>query len=188
LEEEAVLRTRTNYNTNQSRVDMESKRFGGGLVGGLLLGVTVILLGTVAAGSSIGLFGAFSPASASVGQAKGTSDVATYTLTYTTTTSHGLYQAGNGSAPSPGSTNTTTIVTTVTTTFPAYYALSNSPSSVQAQASPSRLNNLAAQPLLAGGIVMVPVLIALVVGAIGAVLYRASLGQKKEAPAGTEVD
>ena len=159
---------------------MESKRFGGGLLGGLLLGVVVVLVGTVAAGPTIGLYGSFSPAAASVGQAKGTSDVATYTLTYTTTT-RGLYQTGNGSATAPGRTNTTTIVTTVTTTFPVYYA-SNLLSSADAQASPSRLNNIAAQPLATSRLVVVPVLIAIVAGAIGALLYRASISSKEHVP------
>ena len=155
---------------------MEGKRFGIGLVAGLLLGI-----GIIAASGGLGALSAGTPFSSSGPQGGlnlTTSTVATTvsrTGTTTSTGQPGYVAVGNLSsavtsttAATPGSTPQTNLkgLTTSGSTTPSYA---------------SNVQNIAHQPLSTDAVVFVPVLLAFL---LGAVLYRTSNRNQEGVPTG----
>jgi hypothetical protein len=133
---------------------MEGKRFGAGLVAGLLLGLVIV---TASSGFAFGLYGSFT-SNAGVGLAPST------TAKSTTTASSQPQYALNSTLASNGRSTTTT--TTGSPPSGADYATLNAP------VYSSHVANIAQQPVLTNAIIFLPVLVAFL---LGAVLYRASM-------------
>jgi len=140
---------------------MEGKRFGVGLVAGLLLGLVIV---TASSGFTFGLYGSFT--SNSEGLAPST------TAKSTTTANSQPQNALNSTFGSIGRSTTTT--TTGPTPSGADYATANAP------IYSSHVANIAQQPVLSNAIIFLPVLVAFL---FGAVIYRASTKRKAD---GTE--
>jgi hypothetical protein len=142
---------------------MEGKRFGAGIVGGLLTGLLVVGLASASAFTS-GLFGSFS---ASPADPVGQSDRSAATTTV----------AHNETATNPLTNLLTTKSANSTTNTPAGPALVAYNSHLgNAQSSPSRLNNITAQPIALSGFVLLPVLVAF---NLGAILFLTSRGLRR---------
>jgi hypothetical protein len=154
-------------------MNMDGRRFGAGLAAGLFLGFVVI---AASAGASFGNFGAlgapqtFAPS--------GTTSTTTQTTMKTTGSSvpydNNVTSQGN-TAGNPTSTETTasSLSALTTTGQPQAAAVP----SIVSFAGASRLDNLANQPATVDGLVLVPVLLALV---LGGAIYRASAARRDE--------
>jgi len=147
-------------------MSMDGKRFGAGILGGALLGLLVVASTGLTTFGLYGSFTALSPAGITSTNAKG--------ITAQTSTSTA---SSTNSSAMPAATSYTSTVSTATQP-PSYVTdLASAFSPVSAQKSPSRLSNLAAQPILVDAVVLAPVLIALLVGVA---LYRGSAKRGKE--------
>jgi len=140
---------------------MEGKRFGAGLVGGLLFGLVIV---AATSGFTFGLYGSFT----SVNNNQGL-QLSSATGAKSTTTSSGQPV----SPPSQNSTNSTLYTSgrsnTTTTTSPEPTADAGSVTLTPVLSS--HVGSIAQQPIIANAIVFLPVLVAFL---LGAVLYRAS--------------
>ena len=138
---------------------MEGKRFGAGLVAGLLLGIVIV---AASSGFASGLNG--SPLSSIFG-----GDVSSVKSTATSTTATTSQPA---SPPSQNALNATLgagrATTTTTTGSPAASADMGLTSGPKLS---SHVDSIAQQPILTNAIIFLPVLFAFL---LGAVLYRAS--------------
>jgi hypothetical protein len=149
---------------------MEGKRFGAGLVAGILLGLVIV---TASSGLAPGLNG--SPFSSTFGG----SDLAKSATTSTTATS-----SQTGSPPSQNSLNSTlssvgrSTTTTSSITSPVPTSADHADSTTPPQFS-SRVGSIAQQPILTNAFIFLPVLVALLLGAI---LYRVSLKRREDSP------
>jgi len=170
-------------------MSMDRKRFGAGILGGLLLGLIIV---TTTAPSG-GLFASFVPAvqNAQVSSSSITSSasIALSTSAAETTTSASStapYQSIPGANSSLTFTTASTSVSKSSssqTGEPSNYGAGSSTPAARSNAlSPSRLDNMEAQPLPLNGLVLLPVVVAI---ALGALLFRASnaRGRAEEQPA-----
>jgi hypothetical protein len=146
---------------------MEGKRFGAGLVAGVLLGLVIV---TATSGFTFGLYGSFSAVSNNAGLV---SSVTGAKSTATTSSQPPPSQNGSNSTLSAIGRSTTTTTTTMTTT-----TATTGPSPVGADFASattpvysSHVANIAQQPVLTNIIIFIPVFIAFL---LGAVLYRVS--------------
>lgn len=149
-------------------LNMDGRRFGGGLLAGLLLALALVLGPALASGSLGGVPG-FSPSgNKEVSQAM----VTTTTVTEAATTSAPAY-SGVGNPP-PNSTVTST-ATSQTATSATSQSSTQIPQPAFADLSPppsaDKLSNLPTEPPLLAILVLIPVLVALFAGGL---LYRAS--------------
>lgn len=188
---------------------MGGKRFGAGILGGLLLGLLIV---GGSSGFATGLYGSFTApgvqnavSSMSSASQNSSSSAMTSSLTssssilYTMSSSTGTLSpnsSSNGSASSTvtskstlssvssSATQATTGQTSSENPAPWYsfnfasVSGSGAANAGSSQAAPSRLSAIASQPAAQDGLVLLPVLVAVFLGAI---LYRASSG-KKETP------
>lgn len=153
---------------------MEGKRFAAGILGGLLLAVAVI----ASQGVAPGLYGTFSPLAGPGNQADrgGATNMSTTTtmITYTTsaTSTYGTSNQTQQTPSNPPSSTTTSTLSSSTSNpdQPAggivYYV-----NNLANQASASKLSNFGEQSATTNVIVLVPVLVAFL---LGAVIYRLS--------------
>lgn len=161
-------------------MNMDGKRFGAGIVGGLLLGFLII----GASGFTFGLFGSFTSAStdqnalatiSSSTSSVTSSSTSAVTVSSSTTSSAykvtGLTAGGSNQTVSSVSSSVSSLTSGSQTSQQPTYG----PSAGSAQASASRLESIAAQPVAVDGLILLPVLVALLLGAL---LYRASVGSK----------
>lgn len=139
---------------------MEGKRFGAGLVAGLLLGLVIV---TASSGFAYGLNGPplSNPFGGVVSSVK--SAATTSTSTSSQTASPPSQNALNSSVNGAGRATTTT----TTSSSPAVADLSPA-SGVKFS---SHVDNIAQQPILTNAFILLPVLFAFL---LGAVIYRAS--------------
>jgi len=151
---------------------MDGKRFGVGLVAGLLLGLVIV---AASSGLSFGLFGSFSAASYPTGgqvnysvTTAATSTAATSTAATSTTTAQLA-----PSTPRSSSNSTGSLVTSVssTTSGGPWSNIIASLSTPPGPAYSSRVVSIARQPLSANIVIFIPVLLAIL---LGAVLYVGS--------------
>jgi hypothetical protein len=152
---------------------MDGKRFGVGLVAGLLLGLAIVTA-SGGLGSASVVFGPLSPSH------PGAAETATKTVTTKVLSATTLSTSSGGSpAYSVNPTNSTqgsvsnlpSSVSTSTTTSNGQSDLTFGGSSAKSPSYSSRIVSIAQQPLLSNAVIFVPVLVAFL---LGAVLYRAS--------------
>jgi hypothetical protein len=153
-------------------MNMEGKRFAAGMLGGLLLGLMVIAsAGFTFYSSSFARAG-----SANYPAAQGAGVTTTATVS-TSTTHGGNASAGLFSAVSKSTTSTITSsnlnTTQVVVPFSAVQGATTGPR------SPSRLDSILTQPPLTSGFILLPILVAFLLGAI---LYRTSGPGVREKP------
>ena len=146
---------------------MDGKRFGVGLVAGLLLGLVIV---AASSGLSFGLFGSFSAASYPTGGQVNYSVTTAATSTAATSTTTAQLAP---STPRSSSNSTGSLVTSVssTTSSGPWTNIIASLSTPPGPAYSSRVVSIARQPLLANIVIFIPVLLAII---LGAVLYVAS--------------
>jgi hypothetical protein len=149
---------------------MDGRRFGVGIAAGLLFGFAVI--------TAAGGLGSLSTASFYPVQG-GLTAITTSSATATVTQSSTVTRTANASIPAyVASGNLTNLSTSTTGATPnsavSNAGLKNAASSAANGASPSfssRIQSIAAQPLSSDAVVIIPALLALLLGAL---LYRAS--------------
>jgi cytoskeletal protein RodZ len=170
-------------------MSMGGKRFSAGILGGLLLGLLIVGGSGFATGLS-GSFTAAVPNAESTSSASSSSTVLQLTTSATSGSSPANYSA-NGSATSTAtsvntisseSSSTATQQTTNQTPqaqapWYGFFAasISGGTNGGSSQSAPSRLSAIASQPAIVDGLVLLPLLVAIFLGAI---LYRASSGKK----------
>ena len=168
-------------------MSMDRKRFGAGILGGLLLGLIIV---TTTAPSG-GLFASFVPAvqNAQVSSSSITSSasiaLSTSAAETTTSASSSPYQSTPGTNSSLTFTTASTSVSKSSSSQgePSNYGAGSSTPTARSNAlSASRLDNMEAQPLLLNGLVLLPIMVAI---ALGVLLYRVSnsRGRAEEQPA-----
>ena len=138
---------------------MHGKRFGVGLLGGLLLGLVVV---ASAGFTNLGSFATLSPAS-------GSYEVGRAVTTATTTSASSSTNASAGSVAVPPVASTSSSTSTAATNSSQGSTLNFAQAGIGQKNS--NLDNIPSQPLLVNGIVFLPVLVAFLLGAI---LYRTS--------------
>lgn len=148
---------------------MDGKRFGIGLVAGLLLGLAIVTA-SGGLGSASVVFGPLSPSQ------KGAAETATKTATTTVILSSTLSTSTGGlPAYSVNQTNSTqgsvSNLPSSVSTSTGQSDLNFGGSSAKSPSYSSRIVSIAQQPLLSNAVIFVPVLVAFL---LGAVLYRAS--------------
>ena len=155
-------------------MNMDRRRFGIGLAGGLVLGL-LIIIGTT--GFAPGLYGTFGAIQAAQTQNVGVTSSSTGTYT-TVSTSTGYQASANTQESSSLTTNSvSSSVSSATNSSMANLQPSTTNNIFGAltggstHQSASRLDSIAAQPLLVNGVIVLPILLAI---ALGALLYRAS--------------
>ena len=146
---------------------MDGKRFGVGLVAGLLLGLVIV---AASSGLSFGLFGSFSAASYPTGGQVNYSMTTAATSTAATSTTTAQLAP---STPRSSSNSTGSLVTSVssTTSGGPWSNIIASLSTPPGPAYSSRVVSIARQPLSANIVIFIPVLLAIL---LGAVLYVGS--------------
>ncbi len=150
---------------------MEGKRFAVGLVAGLLVAV-----GVVTAAGSLGT----APASVLFGPTSGSAAVTTAGVATTTATAAMSATSGSAAFPNATSSGSQTYTTSVTTSTKASVTSASTPGAngqnADNAAKPptfsSQLVDISRQPPLSNALILVPVLVAFL---LGAVLYRASI-------------
>jgi len=169
-------------------MSMDRKRFGAGILGGLLLGLIIV---TTTAPSG-GLFASFVPAvqNAQVSSSSITSSASivlstSAAETTTSASSTAPYQSIPGANSSLTFTTASTSVSKSSSSQgePSNYGAGSSTPTARSNAlSASRLDNMEAQPLLLNGLVLLPIMVAI---ALGVLLYRVSnsRGRAEEQPA-----
>ena len=157
---------------------MERRRFGAGIAAGLLLGFIIVFSATGSAGFlGGGLFGSFTSNDNQVGKVAlsttstsfGTDSSVQTSISSTT----GSYQA---TPPSTSGSNATNPASVGTATTPAFAF-----GPVLPAKSPSQLNSIASQPVATDGIVLIPILIALLLGAVLYWFSRSGRTDEREA-------
>jgi hypothetical protein len=170
-------------------MSMDGKRTWAGVIGGLLLGLAII----GASGFTTGLYGSFGAVPENVvSQSSVTTSVSTSVSTsvavaissstmLSTSTGTGQYTAA------PGQNYTSSVSSSVSTSASSSVSTqktSSQPSTPQLAAifnggaqSPSHLDNISGQPALVDGVVFLPLLFAVILGAI---LFRASAGRSRK--------
>ncbi len=138
---------------------MHGKRFGVGLLGGLLLGLVVV----ASAGFTSFAFATLFPASGPSYEVGRTVTTATMTATSSST------NASAGSVAAPPVVSTSSSTSTAATNSSQGSTLNFAQAGIGQKNS--NLDNIPSQPLLVNGIVFLPVLVAFLLGAI---LYRTS--------------
>jgi hypothetical protein len=147
---------------------MEGKRFGVGLVAGLLLGLVIV---TASSGFTFGLNG--NPLSSPYGGSG--SDLKSAQTSTTTTPGQSVSPpAQNSTVASVSGAGHTTTSTTSGSSPATYDKSANS-----APGFSSHVGSIAQQPVLTNAIIFLPVLFAFL---LGAVLYRASTRREGNAP------
>ena len=170
-------------------MSMDGKRFGVGLAAGLLVALAIVGASGVGGGSlsaSLTKGGApYSPPGTTTGSTTtSASTTAALVANETSNASSGSHAVSSTTVPQSGNTNASAVVTAITTT-----SISSSTQQVNyfgpasQNASPSRLASIAVQPALSTAFVAVPVLVALL---LGAVLYRVSVKARGEGAADPE--
>jgi hypothetical protein len=157
-------------------MSMDRKRFGAGIVGGLLLGL--LLVGTTAFSSGLsGTFGAALPQTVAL-QSSSSTVASTSTMVSTSVSTSGsiAYTASPGGNSATTFTSSSLSVSSVSSSVQTSGEYTNvisngTPKSSAAQLSASRLDNIVSQPLILNGLVLAPLIVAL---ALGALLYRVS--------------
>ena len=164
-------------------MSMDRKRFGAGILGGLLLGLIIV---TTTAPSG-GLFASFVPAvqNAQVSSSSASIALSTSAAETTTSASSSPYQSTPGTNSSLTFTTASTSVSKSSSSQgePSNYGAGSSTPAARSNAlSASRLDNMEAQPLLLNGLVLLPIMVAI---ALGVLLYRVSnsRGRAEEQPA-----
>ena len=152
---------------------MDGKRFGVGLVAGLLLGLAIV---TVSGGLGSGqlTFGPFSPSQAGAAETATKTATTMVTLATTLSTSTGgspLYSVNQTNSTSGSVSNIPSSVSTSTTAPNGQSDLNFGGSSAKSPSYSSRIVSIAQQPLLSNAVIFVPVLVAFLLGAL---LYRVS--------------
>ena len=143
-------------------MSMDGKRFGAGILGGLLLGLVVV---ASAGFTTFGAFGSLSPAAVPSDNLERSSSQTIATSTMSATSSPTNASAGSAAVPPTYSSTSTTS----TNSSQDYVGLNFAQAAIGQKNS--NLDNIPNQPLLVNGIVFLPVLVAFVLGAI---LYRTS--------------
>ena len=147
---------------------MERRRFGAGLAAGLLVGLGVVV--TLSA-FSFGLFGTFSSTASYP-----TAGLATYTAATSTTET----TAQPGPQPAKAANGTLSALTNLNSSAAMQTGTSYVPLAPATGASfSSRVDSIARQPILTDAVVFLPVLVALLLGAL---LYVASTRGRPAAP------
>lgn len=144
-------------------MSMDRTRFGAGILGGILLGLFVVASTGL---TTFGLYGGFATPGPAGTSASNPKEIIAQTSTSSASSTN--------STAVPGVTfSTATSTNTTTSQTPSNYItdLTSALAPVSAQKSPSRLGNLLAQPALIDVVVLLPILIALL---IGVALHRAS--------------
>jgi hypothetical protein len=155
-------------------MSMSGKRFGIGLVAGLLLGLVVVGAST-GFGFTYGAFGSFTAAPVSSITSQTTQSTypkaaATNTTTTMVTSTVPTFGSSNSSVLAVTSTTSTANLTAAQALVPSHHVPSYS----------SRINNIAGQPVLTNAVVLLPVVVAIL---LGAMLYAASSRSRaKESP------
>ena len=152
---------------------MEGKRFGFGLVAGVLLGLGVIVASAgLGAGSIYGSLGAEGQFSAV------TTATSSTVSTMATTTGQSSYPTG-GIVPPPVEGVTQSGATTTTQGSMVFGNSSGNSANLQNSLSSlsSNVNSLPHQPLLSSAVIFIPVFVAFL---LGAALYRASRQPNEE--------
>ncbi len=146
-------------------LNMDGKRFGGGLLAGLLLALALVL-GPALASGSLGAVGGFSP-----GVIKEMATTAT--ATEAATTSAPAYSVVGNPPPNSTATSTATSQTATSTTSQSSTQTPEPLFAADLSPPPSadKLSNLPTEPPLLAILVLIPVLVALLAGGL---LYRAS--------------
>ena len=164
-------------------MSMERKRLGAGLVGGLLLGLLIVGSVGLTSGYVYGLSGTFGSSASAVNQNEAASTASSVT---SSTTSLGVY-------PISESTYSTGVATSSPLGSNETHSVSSSTSQTQSQSiqegstapsahgpvaslPQSSLQSIANQPAVDNGIVLLPVLVAIMLGAL---LYRVSIGSRR---------
>lgn len=160
-------------------MNMEGKRFGAGILGGLLLGLLIV----GSSGISAGVFGSFSAVAPAQVDKTATTVAISSTVLLTTTTAGSAYNNGPGTTTQSVSSATTQQSTTEQplTSSPDFAAWVASGAD---QRSPSHLGSIVAQPALVDAVILLPLLVAVILGAI---LFRASGRSQVAAEPGPEV-
>ena len=158
---------------------MDGKRFGAGLAGGLLMALVIVGASGLAGSSLSGSFSSGGGARLiNVSATTSTTTVASVTSSPSTASS-GTYTATTGTVLQPPGSNVSAMTTTATGTstvnssIPQGFGVELG----QSTKSPSSLASIATQPATSTVFVIVPVLVALF---LGAVIYRASRGGRTE--------
>jgi hypothetical protein len=160
---------------------MEGKRFGVGLAAGILLGLAIIA-GSGAISSPVGVFGSLSNSLNSAPATTFTAAMTTTTETQTQTSSSSTSPAfAGGAVPPPTTGNKTAATTTTASTSQNLPATQAGSSATPRLAFSSRVSSITSQPLLSNAVLIVPILLAFL---FGAVLYRASIRGRE--PSGQE--
>src|SRR5215471_9823731 len=146
-------------------MSMDGKRFGAGILGGIMVGLLVIgTTGLVTFGGA--LFGSFSAANVT----RGTDQTATATTAASSTSS---VPVAVGQPQGPTTTTTTTYAISTSTSANGSTPASNAAAifgfPVLGQKNSSHLENIASQPVTVDGIVLIPIVLALI---LGIVIYR----------------
>ena len=174
---------------------MEGKRFGVGLAAGLLVALAIV---TTAGGfgsnpasvllapkSNSGMPGTVTTAvtTSSVTQAATTMAAATvtYTASRSSGTAGGYTQQNSTLYPATSTATSTSTASSKTTSNSSNPASIGSLNSATSQGTPkysSRIDSLATQPILSNAVILVPVLVAFLLGAF---LYRISIRERAAA-------
>jgi hypothetical protein len=153
---------------------MGGKRFGLGLAAGLLLGLAVVTasggLGSTLSPSYFGSFRSGNQAVSSV-----TTTMTAVTILSSTAASSSNYTPGYPISSLNSSSGSVTSVTTTSTTPGS--AAQNANNIAATPSFSSHLDSIAAQPFLSNVVILVPVVLALV---LGAVLYLSSARSRRE--------
>ncbi len=168
---------------------MDGKRFGVGLAAGLLVALAIVGASGLANSPLTASFAKYSAGPAVTTAASSTSFSVTSTSTavamtngVTTTSSSVMYTATTNTVPegtlsnvSAATTSTSTESKSVNSSTPQGHTFGTAAQNAATQ--PSNLANIPTQPVLSTGFVLVPVLVAFLLGAL---LYRASVGNREK--------
>ncbi|HMD78731.1 MAG TPA: hypothetical protein VKF39_01965 [Nitrososphaerales archaeon] len=164
---------------------MDGKRTGAGIIGGLLLGLAII----GASGFTTGLYGSFGAVGENVAtQSSVSTSVSTSVAVAISSSTMLSTSTGTGQyTAAPGQNYTTSVSSSVSTSASSSVSTqktSSQPSAPEFAAifnggaqSPSHLDNISGQPALVDGVVFLPLLVAVILGAI---LFRASAGRSRK--------
>jgi hypothetical protein len=154
-------------------MNMDGAKFGVGLIAGLLVGLAV-----VGAAGRLGVVpGAYAPAATNLVSNRSSSTVTASTVSSASSVFQSASQSTTSGNTNPLPGNETKSTESSSTTSPGAQGLIFDFSAAGLPAASSRLGSIAQQPLSSDAIVLAPVLVALLLGAI---LYRASHKSPKE--------
>jgi hypothetical protein len=158
---------------------MDGKRFGIGLAAGLLLGLAIITL-SGGLGSAPVVFGPLNPsqAGAAVTATKSMTTTVTVTPTLSGSISSSTAKSANPANSTAGSVSnlpSSASTTGTTTSSPGQSDLTAQGSKEKSPSYSSRIVSITQQPFLSNAVILVPVILAFL---LGAVLYRTSMRSK----------